>query len=53
MMVEVLNSDLVLQGETPSGPITLVLHQKDVEPVGAVIGRWLLGDMQGKLRAAR
>jgi len=53
MMVEVLNNDLVLQGETPWGVLTLVLYQNDQEPVSAVVGRWILGDKEGKLRAAR
>ena len=51
MMVEVLNNDLVLQGETPSGVLTLVLYRQAApEATGAFAGHWLLGDRQGELR---
>ena len=53
MMVEVLNSDLVLQGETPSGVLTLVLYRQAApEVTGAFAGHWSLGDRQGELRGS-
>jgi hypothetical protein len=51
MTVDVLNSDLVLTGETPSGLLTLVLYrQNDPEAADAWVGRWSLGEHQGELR---
>jgi hypothetical protein len=51
MLVEVLGSDLVLQGETPSGVLTLVLYeQNDSRHVDSLVGRWTLGTRQGELR---
>ena len=54
MQVDVVESDLVLQGETPSGALTLVLRQQD-DPASArtSVGRWWLGDQSGELRARR
>lgn len=53
MNVERLGTDVVLRSETPSGALTLVLFQNEPAPLGTVIGRWTLGDKEGKLRAAR
>jgi hypothetical protein len=52
MMVQVIDSDLLLQGETPSGVLTLVLYQQnDPSPAGDPMGRWWLGDQFGELRS--
>lgn len=53
MLVEFIGGDIVLQGETPAGTLTFVLFQRDPTPVGAVIGRWIRGDNEGKLMASR
>lgn len=51
MQVDVMDSDLVLQGETPSGVLTLVLYgQNDSNGEAALSGRWLLGSREGELR---
>ena len=51
MLVTVLDTDLVLQGETPSGVLTLQLYrQNDSDTTDAVAGRWWLGDREGELR---
>ena len=51
MTVGVVDTDIMLQGETPSGVLTLVLYQQnDPDAAGAVVGRWSLGDRQGELR---
>jgi hypothetical protein len=53
MRVDVLNTDLVLQGDTPSGVLTLVLYrQNESEPAGTFAGRWSLGEQQGTLRGS-
>jgi hypothetical protein len=52
MMVDFVNTDLVLQGQTPSGVLTLLLNQQPVPETGSiVIGRWMLENRQGELRA--
>jgi len=56
LVVGVIDSGLVLQGETAAGLLTLVLYPADAAPVtGArrVVGQWALGDRQGHLHAAR
>jgi hypothetical protein len=55
MMVDVIDTGLVLQGETPAGVLTLVLFQKDAEVASTVVGQWTLGTQQGELlgRAVR
>ncbi len=53
MTIERSGTDVVLHGDTPSGALTLVLYQNEPAPLGTVIGRWVLGDREGKLRAAR
>jgi len=54
MEVAVLDTDpgdLVLDGETPSGQLTLQLYgQNDPAAAGSVAGRWWLGGLQGALR---
>jgi hypothetical protein len=51
LSVTVIESDLVLQGETPDGLLTLVLEQQaaGTNPAGAD-GRWSLGKAEGRLR---
>ena len=51
MTVTVIESDLVLQSETPDGVLTLVLErQNDGGPGSVAPGRWSLGRSEGKLR---
>lgn len=56
MNVEVLDADLFLQAETPSGVLTIVIYEMG-DPVlsSPLLGRWMLGDKQGELvrRSAR
>ena len=52
MSVDLVDSNLRLQGATRSGVLTIVLYQPAESPaVGAVIGRWTLGEHEGELRA--
>lgn len=51
MAVTVMQTDLVLQAETPSGLLTLVLERQNDAPGGALTGRWSLGADGGVLRA--
>jgi hypothetical protein len=51
MAVFVLDTDLVLQGETSTGILTLQLvGLNDAEPAGAITGRWWLAGQSGALR---
>ncbi|MDF1502489.1 hypothetical protein [Roseisolibacter sp. H3M3-2] len=51
MTVTVMGTDLVLQGETAHGLLTLVLgRQNDADAASRVDGRWALGERQGTLR---
>ena len=50
MLVTVVETDLVLQGETPAGVLTIQLDQDREHMVGTVAGRWRLGRQQGELR---
>ena len=51
MVVDLFGSDIVLQGQTPEGVLTLRLYgQSDPEDRGAFAGRWWLGDREGTLR---
>jgi hypothetical protein len=51
MDIEVLNRDIMLQGETPAGLLTLQLYRlNDSEAASPVAGRWWIGDQQGALR---
>jgi hypothetical protein len=50
MQVDVMDSDIVLQGETPSGVLTLVFYgQNDFRVEDSLAGRWTLGSRQGEL----
>lgn len=53
LTVAVIESDLVLQGETPDGVLTIVLDKQADGPRPSVAdGRWSLGRSEGKLRVA-
>jgi hypothetical protein len=50
MRVNVSDSDILLQGETPRGTLTLVLYDQN-DPVSRTLaGTWALGSRQGELR---
>ena len=49
MMIVVLDTGLVLQGETPDGLLTLEFYGQN-EGVGNFVGRWHLGQDSGPLR---
>ena len=55
MFLEWRDDDLVLEGDTPSGPLTLIFPQrKDSGARAGIIGRWSLNGQQGELlRAVR
>lgn len=55
MMVDVTESDIMLQGHTPSGIVTLVLFQRSDAGLTPLRGHWYLGDREGELvgRGAR
>lgn len=51
MTVTILESDLVLQGETPDGVLTMVLdRQNEGGSTRVASGRWMLGTAEGTLR---
>ena len=51
MQVDVMGDDLILQGETTRGLLTLVLsRQNDGDTPSKFIGWWSLGDEHGDLR---
>ena len=51
MAVDLTEADLVLQGETPAGMLTLRFYQRgDAAAAGLVAGRWWLGTQDGPLR---
>ncbi|HUQ45300.1 MAG TPA: hypothetical protein VM033_01540 [Gemmatimonadaceae bacterium] len=51
MTIEVADSDILLQAQTPRGPLTLVLYQQnDPDAAGPFVGAWSLGSRQGELR---
>jgi hypothetical protein len=51
MVVTAFETDLVLQGDTPAGVLTLHLYRaNDPEATRAVDGHWWLGSRQGTLR---
>jgi hypothetical protein len=51
MTVMIIGTDLVLQGQTADGVLTLVLgRQNDTDPTAGVTGRWSIADRQGALR---
>ena len=49
MMVDVTDSDIVLQGQTPTGILTLVLFQSSPGTLTPLRGHWYLGERQGEL----
>jgi hypothetical protein len=52
MLVTVLGADLVLEGRTPAGVLTLRLFdQNGAASADEVAGRWALGAAGGELRA--
>jgi hypothetical protein len=54
MIVTVLDSDLVLQGETVDGVLTMVLdRQNEGGATQVTTGRWTLGAAEGSLRGQR
>ena len=55
MFLEMRDDDLVLEGDTPSGPLTLTFPQrKDSDARSGIVGRWWLNGQQGELlRAVR
>ncbi len=51
LTVMILDSDLVLQGQTNSGVLTLVLgRQNEGDSTRVSSGRWILGNVEGTLR---
>jgi hypothetical protein len=52
MALTVRGQDLVLRTDTPAGPLTIVLKQQigDVAPV--FVGRWRMGDYEGRLQGS-
>jgi hypothetical protein len=51
MAIDLTDADLVLQGETPAGVLTLRFFRPgDAADTGAVAGRWWLGEQAGTLR---
>lgn len=54
LAVSVIENDLVLQGETAHGILTLVLDKQAAGTEGKVTsGRWALGTTEGKLRGSK
>lgn len=54
MTVTVIDTDLVLQGQTPGGLLTLVLDkQNEGGETRLATGSWTLGRTEGRLRARR
>ena len=51
MAVTVMDTDLVLQAQTPSGLLTLLLERQNDAERGELTGRWWLGADGGALRA--
>jgi hypothetical protein len=50
MMVDILDTDLVLQGQTPLGVLTLVLYRQAIaDKAGDFIGRYTLAGWHGEL----
>jgi hypothetical protein len=53
MMVSLIDTDIVLQGETTAGVLTLRLYrQNDPATAGTLEGQWWLGERHGELRGA-
>ena len=54
LAVSVIENDLVLQGETSQGVLTVVLDRQATGTEGKVTsGRWSVGDAQGTLRGRK
>jgi hypothetical protein len=54
MTVDARDNNLVLQGATRTGMLTLVLYSPGESPVaGELVGSWTLGEREGELRAGR
>lgn len=52
MKVAVADRDILLEGETVRGTLTIVLYeQTDTTSAGTLLGTWALGSYQGELRA--
>jgi hypothetical protein len=52
MKVAVVDRDILLEGETVRGTLSIVLYdQNDPMSAGAMVGTWKLGSVQGDLRA--
>ena len=52
MKVDVADSDILLQAQTPRGLLTIVFYQQnDTDAALPLIGLWSLGTRQGDLRA--
>lgn len=49
MMVDAAESDIVLQGRTPAGILTLVLLQPNPGTLTPLRGHWYLGEREGEL----
>lgn len=50
MTVEVFAADVLLEAQTPAGPLTIVIYQVgDPDWSSALLGRWMLGDKHGEL----
>jgi hypothetical protein len=52
MTVSVLDGDVVLQGKTAAGLLTLVLNRANLAPAGPLRGIWTLGEAVGTLAQA-
>ena len=50
MMVDVSTAGIVLQGETPTGMLTLFLYDPSTPSQGRADGHWWLGEQEGELR---
>ena len=56
MSIDVADSDILLQAQTPRGTLTMVFYQQnDPDATGPFVGAWSLGTRQGQLhgRAGR
>ena len=51
MTIDVADSDILLQAQTPRGTLTMVFYQQnDPDAAGPFVGTWSLGTRQGELR---
>jgi hypothetical protein len=51
MKVAIADRDILLEGETARGTLTIVLYDQNDPAVGSILGNWKLGSLQGELRA--